>query len=472
MEQLSLFNEENFVFNPLLELEQFLKDYNISVLEVYGHDCSNYFVSINDGQFSFRKKMDYNDTIYNSIKLNDLEETYFIDVTEDGKCYYQKLKINFNFEYETVIEWNYFLNKDIKKEVVKNIKIKDFIISKSKELTKLVTCYRCKQNINELKDILLKTNPYAYDLAIKKDWTLELLLAPHLEILYKAGFKFIDVAINEFKSTSHYSKKNLEYFNRLCQKGTNPKEIFKTTKAVYTLLKEEYSLEIWDSFRKLIKMGRITPDILNQLYYNGYSSNDLNSINSILNKTYNGKPVFTFNSLTNYLERLDMYEAIERKEAFMLLNDYLLMCQQLNVQPKIDGDSLKREHDVMARNCRLKKNEIMNQKLTKASSNYSKYNYEEDIYFVRTIEDYNDLLEEANQQHNCVASYAQSIVDGTRLVFVMREKKTPKRSLITIELSPDGKTIRQKFLAYNKPIHNKSQTEFLNRWLQYCRNQA
>ena len=472
MEQLSLFNEENFIYNPLLELEQFLNDYNINVLEVYGGNCNYYYVDITNGQLDFRKKKGYQDTINNSFCYSDLEDAYFINVNQNGRCFYQTLKINFEFQERECRRWNSYFDSYMNDIEVEDIKIKSFTISKPKELNKLVGNYKCKQTKEELNQILLKTNPYAYDLAIKKDWTLELLLAPHLEILYKAGFNFLDAAIYEFKKPPRYSKKNLEYFNRLCQKGTNPKEIFKTTKAVYTLLKEESNLEIWDSFRKLIKMGRITTDILKQLYYNGYSSSDLNSINSILNKSYNGKPVFTFTSLTNYLERLDMYEAIEKKEAFMLLNDYLLMCQQLNVQPKIDGDSLKREHDVMARNCRLKKNEIMNEKLAKTYDKTSKFNYEEDIYFVRAIKDYNDLIEEANQQHNCVASYAQSIVDGTRLVFVMREKKNPNRSLITIELSPDGTTIRQKFLAYNKPIHNKSQTEFLNRWLQYCRNQA
>ncbi|WP_080678410.1 PcfJ domain-containing protein [Ruminococcus albus] len=75
-----------------------------------------------------------------------------------------------------------------------------------------------------------------------------------------------------------------------------------------------------------------------------------------------------------------------------------------------------------------------------------------------------DLLDEATQQHNCVASYAQSIAEGRSLIYVMREKKAPEKSLITIELTPKTHKIRQKLLAYNCPIRNKAQTEFIERW--------
>lgn len=76
------------------------------------------------------------------------------------------------------------------------------------------------------------------------------------------------------------------------------------------------------------------------------------------------------------------------------------------------------------------------------------------------------------QQHNCVASYGQRIAAGQSYIYVMREVAHPDKSLITIELSPNGKTIRQKFLAYNKPIHNKSQSEFIERWTAFCKKEV
>ena len=38
------------------------------------------------------------------------------------------------------------------------------------------------------------------------------------------------------------------------------------------------------------------------------------------------------------------------------------------------------------------------------------------------------------------------------------------KSLVTIELSPDCKTIRQKFLAHNQVIRNKAINDFIDRW--------
>ena len=48
----------------------------------------------------------------------------------------------------------------------------------------------------------------------------------------------------------------------------------------------------------------------------------------------------------------------------------------------------------------------------------------------------------------------------------MREKAHPDKSLITVELSPKGNEIRQKYMAYNKPVRNRAQTEFLQRWMK------
>ncbi len=42
-----------------------------------------------------------------------------------------------------------------------------------------------------------------------------------------------------------------------------------------------------------------------------------------------------------------------------------------------------------------------------------------------------------------------SIAEGRSLIYVMREKKAPDKSLITIELTPKTHKIRQKLLAYN-----------------------
>ncbi len=349
--------------------------------------------------------------------------------------------------------------------------IQNFSASKWKVCTKMLHNACFLQTETELEKLVKQYNEYAYNFckANSCEFT-SILMAPQLEVLHKAGYAFARSFFKLRHSTYRYDNKaEIECFNRLCKQGKNPKEIFKTSKAVCTTLKNEANIKIWDSMRKLDKFGRLNQDTIQQAYDMGFNAEDLKNMNEVLNKTYEGRPVFTFATLVTYLNRLDMYEAIDRKEAFMLLKDYLSMCSQLHQKPKIDGDSLKREHDVTARTIRQQRNIIMAEQIKAGCEKQQVYNYQESIYFIRGVQSYDDLIDEATQQHNCVASYAGSIKTGRSMVYVMREIANPNKSLITVELSPKQKTIRQKFLAYNRPIHNKSQSEFLERWLKHVK---
>lgn len=325
----------------------------------------------------------------------------------------------------------------------------------------------------KLHQIILQTRPWI------KDWLLQnplfnlkrYIAAPWLETLHKAGY---DAVARRFLSM-HVDDKAIDNFNRLCGPGTKPKDIFKCSKTVYTVLKEEIDLQVWDTIRRLDKKGQITDDSIRIIYQMGLQPKQLELVNSILGQTYHDKPVFTVESLVNYLNRLDMYEAVSTSEALPLLNDYLHMCHSLTMPPRIDGDSLKREHDIAARLVRQQRDQKMaemmrerkereQREIEEGNSRMKKAEYHENIYFVRPIVDYDDLLDEAFQQDNCVASYAGRIASGQSRIFTMRETAHPERSLVTIELSPDCKTIRQKYLAHNHRIINKSINDFIDRW--------
>ena len=145
----------------------------------------------------------------------------------------------------------------------------------------------------------------------------------------------------------------------------------------------------------------------------------------------------------------------------------------MGLKPKVDSDSLRREHDVLARNHRLYMQKQRDEKkaiaIKAACDTMARLNYKEDVFLVRGIESLEDLYDEANQQRNCVASYANKVIDGKSFIFVMREVAHPEKSLITIEIDPDSYYLRQKFLARNQPIRNKAQTEFINRWISHIK---
>ncbi len=304
-----------------------------------------------------------------------------------------------------------------------------------------------------------------------KQYSQELLMmCPQIELLDKAGYKFVE-QLSQYPS--HIDSEDVASFNRLIKFDKTPgkiQKIFKTTSTVCKILKSEQRLTVWDRIRKLDKFSDTSADELQQIYDNNYNDKSLQLIQRILNQNYEDKPVFTFSSLVNYLQRLDQYEAIETYEALTLISDYLETCRLLEMKPRIDGDSLKREHDVAARLVRQKRNEIEAQKMVNGCNKLQEYNYENEQFIIRGVRDYDDLLNEAKQQHNCVASYSSRIASGHSLIFVMRKKQSPNHSYVTIELSPDLLTVRQKFMAYNQPIRDKETTDFINEWQEHCKD--
>ncbi len=339
---------------------------------------------------------------------------------------------------------------------------------------KLVRDAVALQTDEDLLDIIQAKNAYAYNFVWGNNYDpLNFLMAPQLEILHKANYVFAGKFLCERYAglNRQFTPTEADCFNRLCRRGTSPATIFKTAKAVYKVLgPTEKDMSVWDTYRKLDKFGRITADSILEMHDRNMSTKNLDMINNILAQKYDGKPVFTWETLCNYLGRLDHYEAIECDEALMLLKDYLGMCHMLNMRPRTDGDSLKREHDVAARLCRYQRTTRYDQGIREAGQKLSKYNYFEGVYFIRAITSAEDLLDEATQMHSCLVSYGQSIANGMSNIFVMREVGQPNKSLITVELSQDRKDVRHALMAYNKPIRNKSQRDFMNRWLAFVRD--
>lgn len=318
------------------------------------------------------------------------------------------------------------------------------------------------QTHEELNALLLAHNPYLFKWAKAHGFTNEKILyplaCPWIEILEKAGYEFVG-------KIDRYCQSEMQVIQRLCKNGSKPKEIFKTSKAVYTTLKNCTDLKVWDMFRKLDKFGRISYDEVSELYQSGIRINEMQNVYQILSAQFDGKPIFNLHSLMNYLGRVDTYEAIERTEALGLLKDYIQSCLILGKKP-VFGDSLKREHDVAARLLRLKKDDVLDAQIRAVAND--KMDYKEDVFFIRSIKSYDDLLDEATQQSNSVACYGQMIAKGWRQIFVMREVANPDRSLVTVEYGRGGVfgsgRIIEKRTRFNGALRNKAQSDFLRRW--------
>jgi hypothetical protein len=229
------------------------------------------------------------------------------------------------------------------------------------------------------------------------------------------------------------------------------------------------SIQYWDSTRKLLKLRNCSVDDIIRCDEYGYNADIYRKIDEILRaKDAEGNPIFSFTGLVNYLRRIDVNEAIGLYEGTILIKDTITMAKQANqlTSNLFDTDSLKRTHDVMMRNATIVRNEKIAQGVALACND--KYNYQLGEYFVRQIKTYDDLINEGEQQQNCLRyCYADSIARKTCLIYVMRRVDDPDHSLISIELDPTGTNVRQQLMRYNTPINSKKELEFLSKWAEY-----
>lgn len=356
-------------------------------------------------------------------------------------------------------------------------KIREISVMKAKKLMSIPENPVVVQDREELIYIISRVKPYVGPwLDSNPDFKLDAyVVAPWLETLNKAGYVFTENILKRgFLSTSENER---QIINRLCQAGNSPKDIFKTTSAVIKTLKNDTNLSTWDVFRRMCKKGVLSDDSVKIAYDRQWNDRYFEYVNRILGKQYKGKRVFTWDSLVNYLMRVDMYEAIDDREALPLLYDYISMCLQLGMEPRTDGDSLKREHDIAARLMREKKDPALDERIRKmvedekvradgGDAKLALCNYSDGKYFIRPAAGYDDLIDEATQQHSCVACYGRRIAEGKTRIFFMREVANPGKSLITVEVDPDLTTIRQKAKECNHSIRDKEQTEFLENWIR------
>ena len=60
--------------------------------------------------------------------------------------------------------------------------------------------------------------------------------------------------------------------------------------------------------------------------------------------------------------------------------------------------------------------------------------WEQDNYLIRMPTSAEDIRDEADQMHHCVASYIPQIEAGEKIVMFMRDKENPDKSLVTVEV--------------------------------------
>ena len=149
--------------------------------------------------------------------------------------------------------------------------------------------------------------------------------------------------------------------------------------------------------------------------------------------------------------------------AFYTYQDYLKMKKEMygkikNKYPK----ALKTEHDIVARKYDYwfqYKDDLTcfdNNEKTKS------WEYKNKKYCIVAPQCSADVLDEAIQQNNCVASYISRIAKGETHILFMRLTSSPEDSLVTIEVNKNNEVCQ--VYAYNNTLTSKEENKFIEQW--------
>lgn len=94
-------------------------------------------------------------------------------------------------------------------------------------------------------------------------------------------------------------------------------------------------------------------------------------------------------------------------------------------------------------------------------SKMKQYLYEDKTYKVVIPESSVDILDEAEQQHHCLAMYVDKIRDGQTNVVFIRQQLAPDVSCLTVEIR-DNRIIQIKGLCNRAP--NEEEMKFVKKW--------
>lgn len=310
---------------------------------------------------------------------------------------------------------------------------------------------------------------YQYVEGLEKDamYALCYLENPQIEQMVKTDLK--NLACEWIINPSVLYKRNFK-------PGKNLNEITKLPKFAWQMMMKEdvltKDIKAWNEMRIWVQKDNLTKDQLQTiLNLNIYDSNQIKELRTILGAEWEGKRLFTIETLLNYLGRLDMYQAIQVADALTLLRDYIHMCRELNIKPITDSNSLKREHDVTARQYNEHRFAVHDQKLEEGFNErapiLAKYEYTDGRLQVVAPKTAEDIRNEGRNNRNCVGSYADRVAKGQTNIFFIRQCDCPEKSYITIEVDTDFTKVRQKYYGANRPIDKKEDLEFIEQWIEH-----
>lgn len=133
-------------------------------------------------------------------------------------------------------------------------------------------------------------------------------------------------------------------------------------------------------------------------------------------------------------------------DALIYWSDYLDSALRLELDLRDTAimypKSLRRAHDNLVRQLKLRANELLNKKIAETFENRERLIYQSGKYFCRPAKDTDELIAEGTALHHCVGTYAQRYAEGKTNIVLIRATEAPDTPLVTMEISPENEVIQ------------------------------
>lgn len=293
---------------------------------------------------------------------------------------------------------------------IKKIKLGTTLVMQSMDL------HIYEDNLSEvIKDTCLE-----YSLLDKKqiktdniiEYLYEFLKYTSIEKLVKAGFSNL---LNE----RYYGKKGI-----LNLRGNTLKDIFKLSKKdIKDIKKYELNLDEIECLKECRKFDK-----------------NVNSktIKEYADKVLSVKLIRCFEKYKLEIKRTSEYIIKNTNRSYDYL-DFLNDISKLELKLKhkeFYPKDFEKRHTELSQKVYRVQNKIKSNKFKKAMMEHQ-LEYVNDQYLIVIPTAPSDLLQEGENQHNCVASYVDKVINKTSIVLFIRNINNPSKSLYTLELNTD-----------------------------------
>lgn len=127
--------------------------------------------------------------------------------------------------------------------------------------------------------------------------------------------------------------------------------------------------------------------------------------------------------------------------------DYLNECEELGIDitqvKTLLPNNLHKAHQKTSRSIKLKRDEIVNQKIEKLQPILKQYHFEAQDFLIRPAISTEELFEEGKKLVHCVGGYANRYAEGMIAILFIRKKQEPDEPFYTVELDLQTKKITQ-----------------------------